>query len=571
MTRSEILAILKFLEKSRSSGLGSLGIEVRDPIWMMTIALLRRHYSNQRITISSLAEASGGSYTTALRQIDRMVAAGLLDRVRDPGTPKLVFIEPTDALRQNFRDYCIKLKHHIGAAFGLGKSDEDRFVFGGAHLAANIIGGPRKLAPPLRLDGPLRLLLKDEPAFLTLERMKAEIEVYLNAEIEMELLDYETMNQRVIENGRAARSAYDIIALDVPWLGRMALEGALLPLDDFLQRSLLNPFDFYATAWESGRCRGQQLGVPASPTAELLLYRKDLLGAHGLAPPRTAEEVIAAARFLHRPEAGTCGIAWNARRGQALGQTFIQVMASFGSPPVTLRRHGAGYDQDTPWEELWPTLANEAGRAALDYLIALASVSPPDIAKMDWESRTESYRNGEVAMAYEWATNTLRFEEDPNSPACGRTGYLLHPGLTAGTGVSPMGGFVLGIPANMDPPRQRSVWRVLEWLASPEVVKCLSKNGSPVTFLHSVSADPELPKPLPAMKAMAAMERRGELQTWPRPAVPFMASMMRIVGHEVHDVIWGSGDAKSVLSRAENRIRPLFETLRTRPGTASVG
>ncbi|MCP4306457.1 MAG: regulator, partial [bacterium] len=66
MTNSEILAILRFLEDTRTPGLSILGIDARDPVWMMAIALLRRHYLNQRITISSLAQASGTAYTTAL-------------------------------------------------------------------------------------------------------------------------------------------------------------------------------------------------------------------------------------------------------------------------------------------------------------------------------------------------------------------------------------------------------------------------------------------------------------------------------------------------------------------------
>ncbi|SMD06632.1 extracellular solute-binding protein [Primorskyibacter flagellatus] len=562
MTRSEILAILEFLETSRGAGLSVLGVEARDPVWMMTIALLRCHYSYQRITISSLADASGTAYSTALRQIERMVCAGLLSRDRDPEEPKLVFIEPTETLLHNFHDYCAGLKQSIGKSFGLRHHKSEAVVFGGAHLAACIIGPPRKIAPALRLDGPLRLLLKDEPVFLTLKRMEAEISVFLNTDIEIELLAYDPLNQTIIENGRADRSSYDIVAVDVPWLGRMAMERSLLPLDGYLQRGKLNPFDFFAAAWSSAHSQGRQLGIPASPTAELLLYRKDIFEKHGIDPPETAQSVLSAARAMHRPARGKYGIAWNAGRGQPLGQTFIQTMAAFGSPPVNLRRFGTGYDNDTPWEELRPTLDHETGRAALDYLMDLATVSPPGIADMDWTGRTRCYRNGEVAMCYEWSTNTSQFEGDPASPASGNTGYLVHPGRQPGSGVSPMGGFVYAIPRNLPQDRQREIWRALEWLASPEVTKYLMLNGSPAKFLHSVSADPDVPEAAPAMRAMAAFERRNQLQTWPRPPIPFMASIMRIVGQEVHDAIWGTADAADVLSRAENRIRPLLDMLK---------
>ncbi|MCP4380885.1 MAG: extracellular solute-binding protein, partial [Hyphomicrobiales bacterium] len=324
-----------------------------------------------------------------------------------------------------------------------------------------------------------------------------------------------------------------------PWLGRMALEQALLPLDEDLRHSSLNPFDFYAAAWEGGRCMGQQMGIPFSPTAELLLFRKDIFESNGLAPPTTFDAVVEAARKVHAPAKGRYGIAWNAARGQPLGQTFIQIMAAFGSPPVNLARYGAGYDLDVPWEKLQPTLDNEAGRATLDYLVELARYSPPSISAMDWSGRTDAYRSGLVAMCYEWSSRTLDLEEDQQSPARGNTGYVPHPTTDGSPGIAPMGGWVLAIPSNIEPGRQRPAWRALQWLVSPEFTKCLIQNGSPAKFLHSVSADPEVADLIPVFTVMDSMEKRGQLQIWPRPPIPFMTSMMRIVGQEVHDVIWG--------------------------------
>ena len=561
MTRTEILAILRFLEDTRTPGLQVLGVEARDPVWMMTIALLRRHYSNRRITISSLANSSGAAYTTALRHIEKMAQASLVRRSRTSLEPKLVYVEPTDMLLRNFQDYCLLLKSQMGVVFGLGNVDAPEFVFGAAHFAARIISKPGKISPPLGLRGPLRLLLKDEPTFLVLERMASEISVLLNTQVEATVLEYEDLNKQVIENSRADKSAFDLVALDIPWLGRMVMENALHDLDDELRRGNLNPFDFYAAAWESARCQGKQIGIPFAPTAELFLYRKDVFGSLGLEPPTTVDLVLDAARQTHRPAQGQYGIAWNAARGQPLGQTFIQIMSSFGSPPVNLHQHGAGFDLDTPWRDLRPSLDNEAGRATLEYLVELAQFSPPDISMMDWGARMDAYRTGRAVMCYEWSARTLHFEEDELSPARGKTGYLPHPSGDGRAGISPMGGWVLAIPSNIAAERRRPAWRVLQWLASPELTKCMIQNGSPSKFLHSVSSDPEVADLVPAFSVMDSMEKRGQLQIWPRPPIPFITSLMRIVGHEVHDAIWGDGDLKGVLARAENRLVPMFRDL----------
>ena len=561
VTRSETLAILRFLEETRSPGLRILGVEARDPVWMMTIALLRRHYMHKRITISSLAHSSGTSYTTALRRVDRMVNSGLLRRVRKQDEAKFVYMEPTEDLLRNFQEYCQILKSRMGEVFGLGRSSTPEFVFGAAHLAARILAQPLPPATPLGLEPPLRILLSDEPTFLVLDRLAAEISVILDTEIETTVLEYEPLNQRVIENSKASCSDFDLIALDIPWLGRMAMEQALQPMDDWLRDGRTNPFDFYATAWESARCQGQQLGLPFAATAELFLYRKDMFAEHHLPPPTTVNLVLAAAKKIHDPIAGRFGIAWNAARGQPLGQTFIQVMASFGSPPVSLNHLGAGYDLDTPWNELRPTIDSDAGRETLEYLRELAEYSPPNISEMDWSARMEAYRSGLVAMCYEWSTRTLNFEDDLESPARSNTGYLSHPSRTGGLGISPMGGWVLAIPSNVGTARKQPVWRALQWLTSPEFTKCLIQNGSPAKFRHSVSSDPEVSDMVPVFGTVDAMEKRGQLQIWPRPPVPFMTSMMRIVGQEVHDAIWGQAPAANVLHRAECRLESMFASI----------
>jgi multiple sugar transport system substrate-binding protein len=164
-------------------------------------------------------------------------------------------------------------------------------------------------------------------------------------------------------------------------------------------------------------------------------------------------------------------------------------------------------------------------------------------------------------MGYEWSARTQAFEDDPESPARGRTGYLPHPSIDGQPGIAPMGGWVLAMPSNLAPERRRPVWRALQWLVSPEFTKCLIQSGSPAKFLHSVSSDPEVADLIPVFRVMDSMEKRGQLQIWPRPPIPFMTSMMRIVGYEIHDAIWGDASAKGVLTRAENRLKPMFDTL----------
>ena len=538
-----------------------LGVHAVDPYWQMTIALLERHYRKQKTTVSALAGSAGVPYTTALRHIKRMIGEGLLQRSRSVQDNKLVFVEPTGKLLHNFASYCAVVKTQVGATLGMSAEGAGDFTFGGAYLAAKIIPRPTRLDRPLGIDPPLRLLLKDDPTFLSLARLRSEVSHCLGIAVDEQVMGYDALYRQIIENSRKPESDWDIVALDMPWLGQLTQADAILPLDLELKRSSFNVFDFYAAAWEGGQCRGAQMSIPFAPTPELFLYRTDKFARHGLAPPRTTDEVLAAAADLHDPDRGRYAISWNAARGQPLGQSFIQIMAAFGAPPVTLRRFGEGYDLDTPWETLEPSLDTEVGHQTLDYIRALQHFSPPDIRSMDWYGRVNAYRTGRTAMTYEWSSRTVQFEDDVHSPARGKTGYLPHPAGPQGRNISPMGGFLLAIPANLAPDRVAAAWRTICWLSTPEMVKHLILNGSPVSLRYSVSADPEVGKADPVVRHVDAMAKLGQLQLWPRPAIPQMAEMMRIVGETLHDALWGEAPISKVLKRTELALRPIFDSV----------
>ncbi|MBA9004957.1 MULTISPECIES: ABC transporter substrate-binding protein [Thermomonospora] len=79
----------------------------------------------------------------------------------------------------------------------------------------------------------------------------------------------------------------DVITLDVVRTAEFAHWGYIEPLDP-------DDFDgdaFLPTTLETGRYRGRQYGIPLRADVGLLYYRKDVLDAEGMRPPRTWEEL----------------------------------------------------------------------------------------------------------------------------------------------------------------------------------------------------------------------------------------------------------------------------------------
>ena len=181
----------------------------------------------------------------------------------------------------------------------------------------------------------------------------------------------------------AKASRYDIVAVDLPWIGEFAERGVLLPLDSIMDVGRLDTTDFHPMGWRAAHWAGRPYGAPSQTTPELLFYRRDLFAEAGLEPPRTTDDVLAAARYFHRPARGRYGIAWNAARGTPLGHTFIMACADFGQPVMNLRRAEFGFDPDPPAvESLRATIDTPLGLEAAEYLRALLAYSPPDILSM---------------------------------------------------------------------------------------------------------------------------------------------------------------------------------------------
>jgi multiple sugar transport system substrate-binding protein len=191
---------------------------------------------------------------------------------------------------------------------------------------------------------------------------------------------------------------------------------------------------------------------------------------------------------------------------------------------------------------------------AIDYMRQLAEVSPPDIAEVDWERGLSYFMYGQVGLAYCWTMRAARFEHELSSKVARRVAYLPPPSRRLRKIAAPIGGFLMTIPANVQPARQRQIMNAIAWMVSPEAMKAHVKNGFPVAPRFSVCADPEALASSPIVSMVDQMARRNELVTWARPPIPEFNLIETILGTEIHDAVFGKKPPRQALRDAENRI-----------------
>jgi len=555
------LPVILFLEDLCEETEGMLNLVAPEPHLRMALHLLRCHFEGRTVTQTSLIGASRVPYATAIRRLRAMRAAGLVESRPRTATGRSFSLHPSPALLEAWTQLGDRLQRLAAARLGPAEprgGDADYF-FGGSYRDTAGIAPLAVLPEPVRLAGGLRVLAHGDPTFMVMDNLKRQLEQVIGLPIRQRAFSIDRLREEGLRNAERAASRYDIIAVDLPWIGEFAARGVIMPLDAALDPAALDPADFHTASWQATHWGGRPYGVPAQTTPELLFYRTDLFAEAGLAPPDSTEALLAAAAAFHDPARGRHGIAWNAARGTALGHTVLMTLADFGQPVLDLPPAAGGFDTEgLASGDHRPTIDTQAGLAAAEFLLRLMDFSPPDILSMSWYERVRPYAAGSIAMAYGYTLLAPYFERDPNSPARGRTGYLPHPPAPGVRPVAPVGGYAMCLPANLPEERRAGAAQALQVFTSAQAQKLYVQNGSRTNPRYSVAADPEVRRASPIFEAVDGMSWRDELQFWPRPPIPQITDMIRICGEEFHDMLRGLQSPRETLRRAQSRADALF-------------
>ena len=557
----ETLELLSFLEDFSDELEGSLDLIVPNAHLRMALHLLHGHFDARIVTPTSLISASRVPYATANRRMREMMDAGLIEQRPRTKTGKSFSLHPSDKLLGQWMQLSGRLRRLAEAHFGgqARAQDTKDYYFAASYSAAQSIPPLSVRTDPLKVPGGIRVLVHGDPTFMVMANLKRQFEQVIGIDISQRAFSIDRLREEALRNATRDSSRYDIIAVDLPWLGEFVEKDVLMPLDQVMDLARLDPADFHTAGWKAAHWGGRAYGVPSQTTPELLFYRRDLFSEAGLEPPATTDALMHAAKTLHDPRHGRHGIAWNAARGTALGHTVLMTMADFGQPVLDLPENAGGFDTDRLAEGSYrPTIATPAGLLAAEFLLELLQYSPPDILSMSWYERVRPYAAGSVAMAYGYTLLAPYFELDETSPAYGQTGYLPHPAGPGASPIAPVGGYFMGIPANLPPDRVNAAVEALTVFTSPEAQKLYVQNGSRTNPRYSVGSDPDVRRISTIFEAVDAMSWRDELQFWPRPPVPEIVEIIRICGEEFHDMLRGITTPRDTLRRTQERVDALM-------------
>ena len=88
---------------------------------------------------------------------------------------------------------------------------------------------------------------------MVMENLKRQFEQTIGTQIQQRAFSIDRLREEAIRNAERKVSRYDIIAVDLPWIGEFAEKGVLMPLDEAMDVERLDPADFHTAGWQAAR------------------------------------------------------------------------------------------------------------------------------------------------------------------------------------------------------------------------------------------------------------------------------------------------------------------------------
>lgn len=163
-------------------------------------------------------------------------------------------------------------------------------------------------------------------------------------------------------------------------------DGLIRPLDDLVAKygQDLSPNQLI-------RIDGKVMAVAFMGNAQHLIYRKDILEKAGLQPPKTYEEVLAAAKTIKEKGLMDYPLAASDKAGWDLAAEFVNMYL------------GEGGEFFQPGSAA-PAISNEKGIATLKVMKDMTGYMAPDYLTVGADELNKVYQGGKAAIVNQWGS-----------------------------------------------------------------------------------------------------------------------------------------------------------------------
>ena len=276
---------------------------------------------------------------------------------------------------------------------------------------------------------------------------------------------------------------------------------------------------------------GKVMAVAFMANAQHLVYREDVLKKIGMEPPKTYEEMLAAADkirkagIMENPVGGAYKAGWN------LAQEFNNMFLGFG---------GSHFKDGSAQ----PNVNSAAGVNALNMMKSLSAYMNPDFLTHDSNATNAEFRAGNVAIMNMWGSRAATLVDVDGVSDEVKDGMNIAGPMTVGGG---------NVPAST------------LWWDGWTVAKNVSNAEAEATFIAMMNGiDPSILKDEDIRKqavwlidgyaptdAARGVFAAAQANTIPYPMLPYMGLLHTALGAELSDFMQGKESAEQALADVE--------------------
>jgi len=330
----------------------------------------------------------------------------------------------------------------------------------------------------------INVMLENHPSSVAIKELAPQFEELTGIKVNIEVLPYEEMPEKILLGFNMGSSDYDIVMNDSLSMTSYVANDYVLSLDEFIANESVNQFvnleDFVPTYLETMKRDGKIYGLPVYGESTFLMYRKDLFEQYNLEVPKTMEELIACAKAIYEGSNGEiAGITMRGQQGIHCLYTWSGFLWGNG---------GRWFDESGKMDLASP----EAIEAAQTYADLLNDYGPMGYANFGWQENRLLFQEGKAAMTIDATVNGAYCEDASESSIVGKVGYAAVPAFEGATqyggqhslAVHPM--YLSKFSQNPE-----AAFLFMSWAMSPDVQsQCMSiEPHSGVTSLAAMQSD----------------------------------------------------------------------------------
>ncbi|MFN0184327.1 MAG: ABC transporter substrate-binding protein, partial [Aquabacterium sp.] len=337
----------------------------------------------------------------------------------------------------------------------------------------------------------------------------------------------------------AKDSAIDVFMIDVVNPAQYFSSGWIEPLNAYVGEPAAALKAYLPVYSSANVVDGKVVALPAFADSMFMYYRKDLLTKHGVAEPRTWDELAAASRKIQSAE----------------GNPNLQGLSIQGAPI-----EGAVCTFLLPYWSQGKDFNDAAGKMTLDKAAAVKGLNTwlgmveqgvlkKNVAEVKTGDTVNEFKAGQVVFAINWGFAWDRFQADKDSTVQGKVGVMPLPAMTGGKSATCIGGWQWAVSAFGKSKAEAA--KLVAFMSSAEASKFLAIEGSLMPVYAGVYTDADVVKAVPWFKDAAQVVVAGQS----RPKSERYGEVSDVIRTTTSAVLAGTKKPAEGVDEIENRLR----------------